>query len=243
MCFHNSLSVTAQDLEHRYKAKFDNNKNFKPIFHGNAFNFIKLPVITNKNVNEIVEFNWGLIPHWVKNADDAKKIKTNTLNAKSETVFEKPSFRNSIKNKRCIIPSTGFFEWQYISKNKIPYFIFIKEIKVFSFAGIWEEWTNTSTGEIHKTFSILTTKANPLMEKIHNIKKRMPVILNSEDEIKWLTNDINEKNILAFCKPYPENKMQAYTVSKLISSKTEDSNKIEVLNKFNYQNNNVQLLF
>ena len=248
MCFHNSLSVTAQDIEHRYNAKFNSKITFEPVYHGNAFNFIKLPVITNKNINLIEEYHWGLIPHWVKNADDAKKIKTNTLNAKSETVFEKPSFRNSIKNKRCIIPSTGFFEWQTLNPKanrteKIPYFIFLNEQKIFSMAGLWDEWIDNASGEVVNTFSILTTNANSMMEKIHNTKKRMPVILNSEDEIKWLTNDINEKNIYEFCKPYHENKMQAYTVSKLISSKKENSNKIEVLNKFDYVNNNMQLIF
>lgn len=243
MCFHNSLSVKAQDLEHRYNAKFNSSIYFEPIYHGNAFNFIKWPVITNNNLNLIEEYNWGLIPNWIKNIDEANKIKKLTLNAKSETVFEKPSFRNSIKTQRCIVPSTGFFEWQIMKSKKIPYFISLQSKEIFSIAGLYSEWIEHNSREVFKTFSILTTNANTLMEKIHNTKKRMPVILNTENELKWLTQEINHNNINEYCIPFDEKQMVAHTVGKLISSKTENSNKIEVLKQFDYNENNLQLNF
>ncbi|PIP55136.1 MAG: hypothetical protein COX07_01530 [Bacteroidetes bacterium CG23_combo_of_CG06-09_8_20_14_all_32_9] len=215
MCFHNALSVKAQDLEHRYKAKFNKDSHFEPIYHGYAFGFMLWPVITNKNSKYIQEFNWGLIPSWVKTKNEAQKIRSCTFNAQVETAFEKPSFRNAIKTKRCLIPSTGFFEWQTIKSKKYPYFISLKEQQIFSMAGLWEEWIDKQTGEILQTFSILTTTANPLMEKIHNTKKRMPVILASELETEWLSQTLTNDNILALCQPYNENLMQAHTVSKL----------------------------
>lgn len=201
MCFHNSLSVESQTLENRYHAEFCEKHLFKPIQHGNAFANINWPVITSNNPGEISQFGWGLIPGWIKDAESAGKIKLQTLNARSETIFEKPSFRNSIKSKRCIIPSTGFFEWQHEEKKKIPWFIKIKDQEIFSMAGLWDEWTDKSTGEIFHSFSILTTAANSIMEKIHNTKKRMPVILTSETELEWLSPVLSESSVMEICKP------------------------------------------
>ena len=128
MCFHNSLSKTAQEVKNRFKAKYDETGVlFEPVFHATAFTFPKWPVITTDKPETLQLFNWGLIPHWAKDIEDAKKARQNTLNAQSETVFEKPSFRFSIDKKRCIVPSTGFFEWRDIVKKKYPYFIKLKE--------------------------------------------------------------------------------------------------------------------
>jgi putative SOS response-associated peptidase YedK len=234
MCFHYALSKKAQDLEHRYKAKFKETDLFEPIFHGSAFEKRKWPVITNNNLQNIQQLRWGLIPSWIKTPEEAKKISTLTINAVSETAFDKPSFRNSISKKRCLIPSTGFFEWQTIKSIKYPYFITLKDQPIFSMAGLWEEWTDTNTGEIINTFSILTTNANPFMEKIHNTKKRMPVILPEDIEMEWLNNDLKKDDILSLCKPIDNKLMNAITISKLVSSKTEYTNQPEVQNEFNY---------
>ena len=234
MCFHYALSAKAQNLEHRYKATFEQKDLFEPVFHGSAFEKRKWPVITNNNVQNIQQFQWGLIPSWIKTQDEAKKISTLTINAVSETAFDKPSFRNSINKKRCLVPSTGFFEWQTIRSKKYPYFITLKDLPIFSMAGLWEEWIDTGTGEIIKTFSILTTKANPLLEKTHNTKKRMPVILTENDEKDWLNNDLKKDDILSLCKPFDEKQMNAVTVSKLVSSKTEYTNQPDVQKEFNY---------
>ncbi len=234
MCFHNALSVIAQKVENRYNAKFEQQSKFQPIYHGHAFGFMNWPVITNEKINIIQEYNWGLIPAWVTSNAEAQKIRTYTFNAQSETAFEKPSFRNSIKSKRCLIPSTGFFEWQTINSKKYPYFISLKEQEIFSMAGLWEEWKDIQTGKILSTFSILTTAANPMMEKIHNIKKRMPVILMPEYENDWLLQNLSKERTMSLCRPINDDLMRAYTISKLISSKKENSNIEEVQKEYKY---------
>ncbi|MDD5570227.1 MAG: SOS response-associated peptidase [Bacteroidales bacterium] len=235
MCFHYALSKTSQELRNRYNAKSGFEKEFKPVYHANGFSFQELPVITAENPDTIQFYKWGLIPIWTKNTDDALKIRAQTLNAKSETIFEKPSFRYSITAKRCLVPSTGFFEWHEFKNKKYPYFITLKNNEIFSLAGIYENWTNKSTGEIFNTFSIITTKANSLVEKIHNTKKRMPVILSHENEDLWLKLNLKRGEIENLTIPFDSSKMKAYTVSKLVSTKKENSNVPEVTKEYFYQ--------
>lgn len=213
MCFHNSMTKKAKTLLARYKAKANYQIEFENIYHANAFSYPLWSVVTSEKPSELQLFRWGLIPKWIKSNDEALKIRSNTLNARSETVFEKPSFKMSVQRKRCLIPSTGFFEWRDENKKKIPYFIHLKDVEIFSMAGIYEEWTNMETGEIISGFSILTTEANTLMKFIHNTKERMPVILSPENEMSWISNDLNKNNILDLCKPFDESNMNAYIIS------------------------------
>ncbi|MBX2985319.1 MAG: SOS response-associated peptidase [Bacteroidia bacterium] len=183
MCFHSKQSKSAQELQNRFKAKFDNEALFTPSIY-NGFQFPKTPVITNKQPEKIHFFNWGLIPFWAK--DDS--IKKNTLNARIETIHEKPAFRNSINN-RCLILADGFYEWQWLDdkgKQKQKYELTLPDNELFAFAGLYSEWTDKSTGEIINTYTILTTEANELMSKIHNTKKRMPIIISKDSEQTWL---------------------------------------------------------
>jgi putative SOS response-associated peptidase YedK len=111
-----------------------------------------------------------------------------TLNARVETVDDKPSFRDVV-SQRCLVIANGFYEWQWLDskgKNKVKYEIGIDNEELFAFAGLYSHWTDTQTGEIKNTYTILTTEANPLMAEIHNHKKRMPIILHPEDEHRWL---------------------------------------------------------
>ncbi len=186
MCFFSKQSKDAVELENRFNAKIDDYTCFKKSDFINGFTFPKTPVITNKNTKLIQHFQWGLVPFWAKN-DDIKKY---TLNAKIETLHTKPSFKNSI-NKRCLVIADGFYEWQWLDakgKRKQKYLLKIPGNNIFTFGGIWSEWTNKKTGEIINSYSIVTTEANELMSKIHNSKKRMPVILNKKNEINWLNN-------------------------------------------------------
>lgn len=186
MCFHSKLSKKAQALQNRFKAKFENVDILLPEIY-NAFQYPKTPIITNREADKIQLFNWGLIPAWAK--DDT--IKKMTLNARIETIAEKPAFKGSIKN-RCLILADGFYEWQWLDpkgKNKQKYLITLPDDDAFAFAGLWSEWIDKSTGELLKTYTILTTEANGLMSKIHNSKKRMPVIVSKENEKKWLEGD------------------------------------------------------
>ncbi|HET6244849.1 MAG: SOS response-associated peptidase [Bacteroidetes bacterium] len=234
MCFHNSIHKKAKVIQNRYKANFLNAEIFVPIYHGNGFNFPKWPVITYDKKDCIQLFDWGLIPSWVKSKGQATEIKLNTLNARSETVFEKPSFRVAAKKNRCIVPSTGFFEWQTLNNKKYPFFIYPEQDDFFSFAGIWEEWLDKETGELIKTFSILTTQANPLLTKIHNTKQRMPVILPEHLESDWLNPNISQEDVMAFCIPFDAKLMKAHTVSRLITSRTELSNVPGVQEEYKY---------
>jgi putative SOS response-associated peptidase YedK len=219
------MSKKAQELAARYGKKSDILEIVKEIIeeqqHVNGFNFPDYPVVTPND--EIQVFKWGLIPHWTKSADEATKIKAMTLNAKSETIFEKPSFRQSIFSRRCLIPSTGFFEWRHDVNKKTPYFIRLKEDEIFSMAGIYDEWADPQTGEISKTFSILTTSANPMMEYIHNSKKRMLVILPKNSENAWLFPNLKQKEITKLLVPFDEKKMESCEVEYFIRKNPKDT--------------------
>lgn len=199
MCFHSKQTKSALEVENRFNAKVDNTIEFKTQTHINGFDYPKTPIIIDENPNIITHYNWGLIPTWAKD-DDIKKF---TLNAKIETLENKPSFNESI-NKRCLVIANGFYEWQWLDskgKNKIKFEIGIGNEELFAFAGLYSEWVDTNTNEIKKTYTIVTTEANNLMAEIHNIKKRMPVILKPNDEEKWLYHyPVNE-----FAYPYEVN--------------------------------------
>ncbi len=234
MCYHYSLSVPAAKIETALQANLDIEL-WQPIYHANAFTFLKMPVVTQEAPDKIQLFNWGLIPPWIKNLADADKIRIQTLNARSETVFEKPSFKNSILHQRCLIPADGFFEWMDVKKKKYPHYIQQKEKEVFCFGGIYSSWVDKSSGEILQCFSIITTEANSMLEKIHNLKQRMPLIIAPQDYKKWLDPALSVDEIKSLFKPYPDAALQNHTVSKLINSRTEDSDVAEVKEKYVYE--------
>ena len=187
MCFYTSQTKEAIEVENRFKAKFSNIKLFNKAEVYNGFTFPQTPVIANNNIEIIDFFSWGLIPFWAKDIE----IRKNTLNAKIETLNEKPSFRNCINN-RCLVIADGFYEWQWLDpkgKNKQKYKITLEDNSLFALAGLWSEWVNKDTGELTKSYTILTTEANSLMSKIHNSKKRMPVVLLETKEKRWLLGD------------------------------------------------------
>lgn len=203
MCFHLAATAAAKTLEARFDAMFPESNLFEPAQEFNAFAHPKLPVITSHKPEQIDLFNWGLVPGWVKNKAMADKLKNATLNARIETAFDKPSFREPMRFQRCIIPATAFYEWQHIDKSKIKYRISTDQ-EVFAFAGLWDSWQEW------KGFSILTMPANPLMARIHNSAKRMPFILTPENEKKWLDPErVKLYDIQELIVPYPEEMMKA----------------------------------
>jgi putative SOS response-associated peptidase YedK len=209
---------------------------FEKRYHVGAFDNIKLPVITNENPKQVDLFNWGLIPFWVKDEKTASDISQRTINARSETIFEKPAFRSSAGRKHCLVIADGFFEWRYYNGINYPYYIKLKNREVFAMAGLWDCWTNKTTDEKIYSYTIITTEANPLMAKIHNKKKRMPVILSREDEKKWIISKIDKDASMNILKPFDENKMKAFTISKLITAKGQNPNVPEVIKPFKYNN-------
>lgn len=148
----------------------------------NGFSHPQASVLTADQTTHLQPFQWGLIPHWAKNRD----IQKYTLNAKWETLTEKPSFR---KAHPCLVPADGFFEWQWLDakgKQKQKFTIGLKEEKLFMIAGLWDQWVDIETGEIVYSFTLVTTAAQGIMQQIHNSKLRMPLVVSPEQEAHWL---------------------------------------------------------
>ncbi|WP_339869316.1 SOS response-associated peptidase [uncultured Algoriphagus sp.] len=235
MCYHvNQFSL---DFDEDFKVIVPEHfvKEDTDRYHLNGFAHPKLWVIASDKPGELQQMEWGLVPFWVKNAEQATDIANKTLNAKSETVFELPSFRAAIKQRRCFIPVTGFYEWRHFKSKTFPYFIYSENNKVYLLAGLWEEWTDKETGEIRKTCSIITSAANGLMEQIHNTKKRMPLILDAKNARIWVSSGLEKEEIESLMKPIEASKMKAHTISRLVTSRTENSNVKEVVEQMRYE--------
>ena len=175
-------------------------------------------VIPNTGDNTLSMYRWGLIPSWSKDASIGERM----INARSETLAEKPSFRNAYRRRRCLILADGFFEWKQSPsmKTKQPIYIKLKAAQPFAFAGLWELWSAPDGSEIHSC-TIITTQPNSLLEPIHN---RMPVILSPKSYNQWLTpNDMLPTQLNELLVSYPADEMIAYPVSKLVNSPQNDS--------------------
>ncbi|MEJ8803436.1 SOS response-associated peptidase [Pontibacter sp. H249] len=195
-------------------------KNLKDA-HYNSAPSQSLPVVTQDKPDVVQFFSWGLQPFWAK---DAKSVKR-SINARAETLTEKPSFRTLLKTKRCLVPANSFFEWEVTSSGKVPHRILLKNEELFSFAGLFDEWVDKSTGEVLHTYTIITTEANNLVKPIHD---RMPVILSPDAEELWLDDNESQDDLLSLLKPYDASKMKEYPVSPLVNSPI--NNVPEVLN-------------
>lgn len=234
MCYNIASISNKKILSERFEAEVSEGGAIAEYYHVSGFAHPKIPVIRSDNKSLIQSCTWGLIPSWVKDEAQAGELMKMTLNAKAETIFEKPSFKYSVKKNRCLILVDGFYEWKTIGKNKYPHFIYLKDKQPFALGGIYSDWVNKSTGEIIKTFSIITTEANPLMAEIHNTKKRMPLILNRESEKQWINPDLNEADVKNLMQPFNESEMAAYTVSKLVSRRDVNNNVPEAMQHFSY---------
>jgi putative SOS response-associated peptidase YedK len=241
MCYFVEHNIQRKELEKRFNVKFPEDPRYTPAFFQSAFNKPYMPVITGDRREEAQLFQWGLIPFWTKNEESAEKIRYSAFNARAETVWDKPVFRKAAKSGRCLVSAHGFFEYHTSPDLKIPYYIRLKNNSIFAFAGIYDSWTNLKTGEIINTFSILTTSANPLMEKIHNLKKRMPVILQKENEEVWVNSGSSKDLINTLLIPYPDHLLAAHSVSRKITEKNPDIFNPALLDEVIY-NQNLNLL-
>jgi len=173
--------------------------------------------LSNEGTSQADFFIWGLIPSWAKDPSIGNRL----INARAETLSEKPAFRSAYKYHRCLIFANGFFEWQARPglKSKIPHFIRLKSGAPFAFAGLWEHWQSTDGSEI-RSAAIITTEPNELMESIHD---RMPVILQSYTYTQWLDSAPQTPNRLNnILVPFPAREMEAYPVSILVNSPGND---------------------
>lgn len=231
MCYDINTSTQTQALrafrKHGLRAVDEINENLEeltnlPLFHASGFSHPELLIYTDRSPDFPEVATWGLIPHWVRDEQQKKTFWNNTLNARGETMFEKPSFRESAKHNRCLIYINGFYEHHHYNKKTYPFYIQRKDEKPIVLAGLWSEWQNPETNGIINSFSIVTTEANPLMAKIHNNPKikspRMPLIIPEEIEDDWLRpveNEEDKKLIEELIQSFPEEQLKSHTVRKL----------------------------
>jgi putative SOS response-associated peptidase YedK len=176
-----------------------------------------LPVVLNDGARMLDTLRWGLIPSWAKEAAIGNKL----INARAETVAEKPSFRSAFKRRRCLVLVDGWFEWQQTAKPKRPFLFHRKDGKPLAFAGLWEEWRAPDTGESLRTCTVLTTEANRLVAGVHD---RMPVILPPSAQEVWLRPEPQEAAALQpLLVPFSEEALlEAYEVARVVNSPTQD---------------------
>jgi putative SOS response-associated peptidase YedK len=245
MCYFNGQKVThaefirLKQLE-KALAKYDFHAHDLNIGFEYGLNLVLKPIAGVEDF-DIVTMEWGFIPHYMHNREDLHHFRfggTNpktgkydvpiiTLNAIGEELFDKVTYKKSALEKRCLVLSSGFYEWRHIfpankrtglpvkTAIKYPYYITVKDKEYFYMAGIWTGWTDKNTGEYVESFAIVTTKANALMEQVHNTKKRMPAILNEELAYEWMFGKLDEKRISEIAATqYPANEMTAYPIAK-----------------------------
>lgn len=223
MCFSYAINFSPNSLKTKFGIEHVSLP--KQGFFFNGFEHPNLPVLfvpQNEKDYKVENFTWGLIPGWVNDAEKAKELQKNSLNARSETVFEKPMFHKAWEQNPCVILASGFFEWEHQNQLKIPHYIYPSHSDILYMAGIYDTWQNSSTGELIYSYSILTTHANQMMEKIHNVKKRMPVVLTEENVEKWLHLDaINRQKL---CNPCSEETLKSHYVSMKLNSPKNNRN-------------------
>ncbi len=206
MCGRFSIAKERDEIEDRFEIHIDPamfTKNY------NAAPSQILPIITNEEQEQASFHKWGLIPHWAKDETIGNKL----INARGETIAEKPSFRDAAEKRRCLVITDGFYEWQRSGGEKQPYRITLADESLFTFAGLWESW-KAEDGRDVRTFTIITTEPNELMKPIHN---RMPVMLTPDNERVWISDESLE-DVMHLLKPYDEKEMNAYPVTKKVNS-------------------------
>ncbi|WP_149847048.1 SOS response-associated peptidase [Paenibacillus sp. 37] len=215
MCGRFTITDPLDSILDRYYASIADGFEYKPNYNAAPMQYIPT-IIGSKNGNRLGALRWGLVPTWAK--DD--KIGNKMINARAETLAEKPSFKRLISSKRCIIPTNGFYEWKKEKSTKRPMRILMKDDSIFSLAGLYDTWTDPDGNRL-STCTIITTEPNSLMEVIHN---RMPVILRPEDEAEWLGRDNDDvQSLIGFLKPYQASEMRAYEVPKEVGNVRNNS--------------------
>jgi putative SOS response-associated peptidase YedK len=208
MCGRYTVISPAPALAKRFNAK----EAASPAPNYNAAPSQALPIITNAAPGQIQLVSWGLVPAWSRDPAVGPK----PINARAETLGEKPSFRQLLARRRCLVLADSFYEWQATERGKIPHRISLKSEEPFAFAGLWDEWVDRASGEVHPTFTIITTEPNELMAKLHN---RMPVILpGPEAERTWLADDLSAAQHQQLLVPYDTNLMREYAITTRVNS-------------------------
>lgn len=235
MCFTIEVHLSRKAIEKRFSVDTSVLHDYDFNYFYRAFSNPIIPVIPGEAPGETKLMQWGLIPAWARDQQKAAEIRKGTYNARAESLHEKASFREPLLKGRCLILAHGFFEWQHVKGAKIPWYIKLKNDAPFAFAGLYDRWRDPESGEIISSCSIITTRANPLMEQIHNTKKRMPVILTPGSEKEWISGDISLHKARQLLLPVDESELHAHTVSPGISGRTSDPSNSSVIKPFDYQ--------
>ena len=215
MCGRYSLTTSPAELAQRFEFEFDyGGESVKPRY--NIAPTQQVLTVVGGESRKAHFMRWGLIPRWAKELPTGRPL----INARAETVSEKPSFRDSLKRRRCLVPADGFYEWQKVGDAKRPMRIVMRSGEPFAFAGLWSAWRDPSGASI-ESCAIITTEANELVRPIHH---RMPVILPEELEDPWLDPDLDDSIALSqFLAPFPDREIEAYEVSRLVNSASNNS--------------------
>lgn len=222
MCGRFTLTATFEQLIDRFNIEsYLLDEDYNPNFNVAPSQSV-IAVLNNGSINKMGYLKWGLIPPWAKDP----KIGYKMINARAETLAEKPSFRKAYRNKRCLIVADSFYEWKRHNQNqKTPMRIKLKSDHLFAMAGLWEKWTSPDNQSIFSC-TVVTTAANELVHDIHN---RMPVILKPEDERVWLNPNSSPQELNPLLKPLNKELMEAYEVSPLVNS--PKNNSVELIQK------------
>jgi len=212
MCGRYSL-LCIDDLGNRFRVN-DPAIGFKS--HFNIAPSTEQPVVVHGDGNALVPMRWGLIPSWAKDPAIGHRM----INARAETLPEKPAFRPLLKNRRCLVPASGFFEWKKDGAQKIPYYFFLKDAPLFAFAGLYDAWTSPG-GLVIRSYTIITTGPNGLVAQVHN---RMPAILLQENEERWVGQQpIAPADLTSLLAPCPKDAMAMHRVSGRVNTPVNDT--------------------
>ena len=233
MCYHVG-SPSKAELKNKLPKKKVYYPNENEIFHISGFTRPFLPVTLNDNSDAIVQARWKLIPGWIKTDTEASKY-ANTLNAESESIFEKASYKNFILNNRGLLYITGFYEPHKVSgrKESENYFIYHPKKEILTLGIVFSKFTDQDTAETYPTFSIITTAANPLLEEIHNEKKRMPLIIDERDRDAWLFAE-GKDEIQNLMVPF-HGDLEAHQVYRVTGARGEETNRPNIQDKWTGQ--------
>ncbi|HMQ07508.1 MAG TPA: SOS response-associated peptidase [Saprospiraceae bacterium] len=226
MCGRASLTKVEQELEQRFLSTFysEDLERYNPLPNFNIAPTHMHPVITQHERDRLRLFRWGLIPFWAKDI----KIGYKMINARLETIREKKTYSSSLKSKRCIVPFDGFYEWKKSGDHKIPYRIGLKNVDIFTIAGLYDQWISPG-GELIHSFTLITHEPNAWMSAIHN---RMPALLLPEYERQWLEDDVPAEQLLDLLHPVPDDVMTGYTVSPRVGNVRENNE--ELIKPYDY---------
>lgn len=219
MCF--LMSVTNESLYSRWGELLTDSE-VPDYYCASGFTHPLWPVLCTDSPGRVELVRWGLVPFWVKDEEQARSIRRNTLNARAETIFQKPSFRACAPRQRCLVLVDGFFEPHKHAGKSYQFYCHMHDGSAFAFAGLYSYWRNPSDGRTTKSFSIITTEANELLSVVHNEKRRMPAILSPDEHRRWLDPELRRPAVESLLAAKEVPGLTAHTVSRSVSTRNAD---------------------